>query len=511
MSENDIDKIDPVDFEHNEEITLSNQTAEIKPDKPSLWAWVAVGGLFVVALLVIFVLPSIVSEYELPLERRVDVADLQTREAISAVPAISPFEESQRALQRKEAQDVLAVLLENQEQLNALDVTQWGQEPYAAALEQASLGDEYYRTQEFVSARDSYATSRDELFALIQTVPTVLTRTLIEAQQALDLADSATASDKFSLALLFEPENTIAQIGRRRAESLDEVGVLLREADDLLEDGELERARTIYQRVLALDSRNDSARQKMQETVDLIGENEFSAIMSSGYALLEEGKPERAIDAFLRASAMGINQEQAFAAIAQTENQIVNAEINDLKQLIEVAENDEEWQLAVGDYDKVLTTDPNLLFAIEGRDYAEKRARLDVLLINAIDNPGRFLEAAIFEQTLDIYYTGRAIENPGSRLSSQLDQLQVLLDSSQVPVDVQLISDDLTDVTLLRVGNLGTFEQTAVSLKPGRYVAVGKRAGYREVREEFTVGFGLTPEAVIVRCDESILPTQRRR
>ena len=85
----------------------------------------------------------------------------------------------------------------------------------------------------------------------------------------------------------------------------------------------------------------------------------------------------------------------------------------------------------------------------------------------------------------------------------------MLLENSQVPIEIALVSDNLTDVTLQRIGNLGNFEQTAVSLKPGRYVAVGRRPGYREVREEFTVGFGLTPSTVLVQCVERVVATNR--
>ena len=166
--------------------------------------------------------------------------------------------------------------------------------------------------------------------------------------------------------------------------------------------------------------------------------------------------------------------------------------------------------MAVDEYDKVLAIDTNLLFAISGRDYADKRARLDRLLLEGIDNPERFYEDAVFEQILDVYYTGRAIEPPGPVLIRQLDTLQVLLENSQVQIDIQLISDMFTDVTLLRIAELGKFERQSVSLKPGRYVAVGRRAGYREVREEFTVGFGLTPSSVVIRCEERIVATNRR-
>ena len=108
-----------------------------------------------------------------------------------------------------------------------------------------------------------------------------------------------------------------------------------------------------------------------------------------------------------------------------------------------------------------------------------------------------------------VYYTGRAIENPGARISDQLQKLQLLLETSQVPLDIQMVSDNLTDVTILRIGNLGLFEQTIVSLKPGRYVAVGKRIGYKEVSEECVGGFKQTPDPVLVQCVERVVATNR--
>ncbi|MDE0478477.1 MAG: hypothetical protein OXI13_02505, partial [Gammaproteobacteria bacterium] len=128
------------------------------------------------------------------------------------------------------------------------------------------------------------------------------------------------------------------------------------------------------------------------------------------------------------------------------------------------------------------------------------RALLDGLLTEAIANPYRFNEDEVYREALDVYYTGRSIENPGPKLVGQLDQLEVLLANSQTPVEVRFASDNLTTVTILRVAELGFFEQTSLSLKPGRYVAVGRRIGYREVREQFTVGFGQTPAQVIVQC-----------
>lgn len=510
MSDKEVDKVDAVDFDRNDNSVFLNQAATQQAEKPSPWVWFSLGGLLLLALLVIFVLPSIVSEYELPLERRVDLAEAPVAESVArAATTISPFEEAQRALQRKEAQDVLAELLANQAELDELDVERWGQADYDTSLEQASIGDEYYRSQDFILARQSYEAGRDGLQALLDSTPSIVEQSLIEAERALQALDSATALDNYRLALLLDPESAAAQIGEQRALTLDEVSALISEAEDLVEGGELQAALANYREVLALDSYNEVAGDKVDEVSRLITENEFAQIMSSGYALLQGGEPEQAIAAFQRASRLGIKRDEAQAAIVQAENDIANTEITRLQAQIATAEQSESWQEAVNRYDEVLAIDGNLLFAINGRDYADKRARLDRLLEQAIANPERFSDNAVFEQTLDVYYTGRAIENPGPRLVGQLDELQAFLENSQVPVDISFRSDGLTEVTLLRMENLGTFEQTSLSLKPGRYVAVGKRDGYREVREEFTVGFGLTPEFVTVQCDERVTSGRR--
>ena len=508
MSENPIEhsQSDDTDSSNNSVFSVSTNTPV--QNKPPVALYLGLGALVVVALFVIFVLPSIVSEYELPLERRPDIAELVPAPS-TPVSNISPFEESQRAIARKNAQDVLAALLAVQAELTDYEVEQWGQDKLDSALGKAATGDEYYRTQEFVLATESYEAGKAELEALLATVPTVLSQTLIEAESAFIAGDSARAQSQYSLALVLDPFDEAANTGLARARVMDEVNSLISQAEDFVEDNALEDAQAAYRKVTGLDSYNEAAPAGLSRVAGLIKERDFARVMSRGYVLLESGEPDAAIAVFKEASNMGINKDQALAAIAQTENEIANVEINGLRQVISSAVTAEQWQTAVDNYDKVLAIDPNLTFAIEGRDYAFKRERLNSLLVSAINNPERLSEDDVFQQTLDVYYTGKAIENPGPVLLAQLDSLQVFLENSQMPIDIQFISDNLTDVTLLRIASLGMFERHEMSLKPGRYVAVGKRAGYREVRQEFVVGFNQTPSLVIVKCDERVVATKR--
>ena len=512
MSDQENAKIQPVDFEVDKSIVFDSAPVEPESRRPTLFAWLGLGVLAILALAVIFVLPNIVSEYELPLARRAEIA---LPAPVSAPPqsttnAVSPFEEAQRARQRKEAQDVLAELLEVQEALDSQGVESWAETAYDSAVELAKLGDEAYLQQEFDQARVQYQEGLEAFRTILDRAPTVLDSYLAEGEAALAAYDSALAREKFSVALELEPGSSRAQTGMARAQTLDEVRQLLDEGGELLNGGQPEQGRETLLAALDLDPLNSEASGLLSQAEQLIAEQRFSQAMSQGYAALQADRPDDAIQAFRRAASLGVNAEQAEAAILQTQTEVARVEIESLMQEVERWEQEEQWQSAISGYQNILQIDPNLVFAQQGLDYASKRLTLDQLLEEAIADPLSFAESDVFEQTVDIYYTGRELTEGGPRLQEQLDDLEVLLQNSQVPVEVNFVSDNSTRITLLRVREMGSFASQTLELKPGRYVAIGVKEGYKDVRQEFVVGFGQTPEAVVVMCDEQITTARGR-
>ena len=488
-----------------------NSTSVSDSNKPPVWAWLGLASLILIALLVIFVLPTVVSEYQLPFEPRVDTLQIQSATPNNTNPEISPFEQAQQARQRKEAQDILAELLEFQSQLEQLNVQSWAMSAFEAALETASLGDNFYREQNFVDASETYSEGLRKLSAILDSVEEVFEESLQQAQVAFDDKNTESAIEKFTLAKLLDPDNEEAKIGLERALVLDQVLSLTIKGQQFLEDNALEESRRIFEEILSIDSRNELAKITIEEISQLIVDADFAQVMSRGYSLLQAQEAEEAILQFQAALNFGVREEEALAAINQAENDFANRKISAIQKVIDSSEDEEDWDEAVVQYDRVLEIDPNIVFAIEGRDYASKRAQLNELLVSSINGPDRFYEQDVFQQTLDIYYTGREVEKDraGPLLSGQLNKLEQLLETSQIPIEIQFASDNLTDVSILRVANLGLFEETSLSLKPGRYVAQGKRIGYREIRTEFVVGFGQTPDVVNVLCKERIVPTNR--
>tara|TARA_R110002072_G_scaffold269868_3_gene429670 strand:+ start:224512 stop:225999 length:1488 start_codon:yes stop_codon:yes gene_type:complete len=489
-------------------------------EKLSPWIWVALSVLILLALAVIFVLPRVVEQYELPLVKRVEQppAVPVSAQPVSQGPAISPFEEAQLARQRREAQDVLASLLRQQAELEQVSVQDWAADTFASALEAARRGDEFYRSGDFAQAMLAYQEGDLVLGELLEQKPAVFEQLLSEGNTALETLDADTAAARFELAARIDPTSNEADQGLRRAQVLEEVERLLAEGSRLQEMGELQAARAQFEQASQLDPLHDRANQLLADNSQRMTDAEFNRIMSEGFALLDRGDAEQAITSFERALQVKPGSAQATEAITQTREQLTLDAIARLRTEGQAFEAAEQWQSAISTYEAALARDSNLVFAQEGKDYSERRLQLDTLLQSNLDNPIRLADRDAYDEALEVFRIGRELAadlqqesgKVGERLSAQLEQTETLLQTMQVPMEVRLVSDNATQVTIYRVGELGTFTETSVLLTPGRYVAVGTRPGYRDVREEFLVGFGSETDLLTIRCNEQVAAVNRR-
>ena len=165
-------------------------------------------------------------------------------------------------------------------------------------------------------------------------------------------------------------------------------------------------------------------------------------------------------------------------------------------------EEREDWRAALAEYEAALAVDPHVAFAVEGKERTGARAVLAERLSFHVANPHRLSAEAVAREAEAILDRARDVETPGPRHRAQVDALEKALAVARNPIAVVLESDGLTEITLSRVGPLGTLKRKAVELRPGTYTVVGSRRGYRDVRRQFTVVPGAPVPVVSVRCEE---------
>ena len=494
-------------------ISLTGAASSDTPASPAAAAksgryiWAGLLGLSAVALAVIFILPRFIPP-------AVEVAP--NNEAVSpaagagsppAKPSASratPWDEAQQARLRKASQDLLEQMLAAQNVLEQKGVKTWGADPYDHALSLAKQGDAAYGAQQFQQANDAYGRALQEMTALVKSIPDVFSKTLEKGEKALAEGNANAAADAFALALTIKPDDVAAKRGLQRARTLDQVLALMEKGNQLQQNGELDEARRVYRQALDLDAYAPQASKALGQVEQKIRDRSFNNSMSSGYAALEKNRLADAGKAFEQALKLKPGATEAKSALEQTALRITNGRIELYLSQAREYETRENWSAAVGAYDQALSLDGSLVPARQGRQQAAARAALDQKLENTLSRPERLTDKAVRDEATALAQQAGAIADPGPRLSRQSKMLSDLLQLAGTPIAVTFKSDNQTNVTLYKVGDLGRFENRQLSLLPGHYVAVGNRQGYRDVRVEFIVYAGKSVPPVVVRCDEEI-------
>lgn len=421
-----------------------------------------------------------------------------------AEPELSPYELALQKQQRERAEGILDEFVNYQMQLEEKNVDAWAKEDLSNAKRQAIAGDDLFRKQQFIAAGEAYAKGVSMLEALAQRAIDEVAAGLEAGQTALDDGNQPVAQRSFESVLVIEPENAVAAAGLERAGKLDDVLALMQSGRDAEANGDLITARDAYAEVRKMDSAWQPAVDALTRVRSRIAQGQFAATMSEGFAALESGDTQTAKAAFEQARQLRPGSSDPEEGLAQVELMQRDLRIADHRKLAMASEEAEQWQSALESYEKALALDSTLIFAKQGRDRVKDKAQVATQLATLLNQPERLSSQRVLQSARTLIADARALPGTGSLIVDQTNTLAQLVQLYDTPVTVNLLSDNICEVVLYRVGRLGTFETKALSLRPGQYTAVGTRAGFRDVRKEFKVPAGGPAATVELRCEEPI-------
>ena len=491
--------------EHNPDVTVSRGTPA--------WVLPALGGLILLALLVIFWLPkSLESAKNAPAPTTPETAVaavLEQSGTATGKPSpsdsgASPWSDAQLARLRKEAQEMLAQLLDLQDTLQTRGVEQWAPAAFADVTALAIDGDALYKTRQYEAATANYQQALTALQALQDTMPGELKRRLEIAQQAIEQGDAGAALTELTVAALIEPNSSDVIALQQRAELLPQLLPLLEQSAAAETDGDLSLAQQLLEQATALDPQHQRARSELQRITAKAQSQSFNNAMSKGYAALNENRFDTARKAFLSAATLQQGSSEAASALQEVATAKTAQRLGTLKQQGQKDEQQEQWQQAVNAYEQAQKLDSNIVFASEGLTRSRARAQLDQQFDQAITAPQRLSDATVAGAAAELLQQAKQITPRGPALEQQINQLETLLDQANATVSITLRSDEETEVMVYKVARLGRFAQRELTLRPGTYTATGTRNGYRDVRQSFSITHDNTPTPVTIICTDPI-------
>lgn len=488
------DPIQPAAFDVPAPQQVPEQTHGDKRSHPS-WLYPALGALLVLALVVVFWLPAAVDNSTTETPPTPAAADQSgasqapTAEVTPTAeePAASPWSDAQAAKLRREAQDVLAELLELQFDLQSRGAEHWAATRYAQAVTAAQRGDEQYREREFGPAKASYQHALDQLLQVEAELPAALQQQLVATTTALENLEQDAASTALTLATQIDPQAPELARLQPRVAQLPQLIALHQQAEQALAQNDLAGAVALLEQAVALDPDHaGSAAALAARRADHLAQ-QFNTAMSEGYSALDQQQFAAARKAFARAAKLKPGSAEAASAQAELTSAETAAKLATLKRQGHGHQQAERWQQAVSSYEQALAIDGTVAFARSGLEVARPRLALHRQLQQVLAEPHRLADIAVAQDSEALLAQARTAQPRGPVLQQQIEQLQALLERANTTVDVTLRSDGLTEVIVYKVARLGQFDQRQLTLRPGRYTAVGSRNGYRDVRVTFTV------------------------
>jgi tetratricopeptide (TPR) repeat protein len=278
----------------------------------------------------------------------------------------------------------------------------------------------------------------------------------------------------------------------------------LADAENAERAGDLPKAQSLFADVLKRNPGNVAATEGVARVRKTVADNEFNATLGAGLSALNAGRLAEARTHLERARQLRPDNPEVAAALQRAADTGSGRSLAEMEQKAARMVSEERWSEALAIYDEALARDPSLQFAISGKAAVAPRAELGGRLQALIDRPERLADDAVRVDAERLLARARALPYQGPVIRSQVARLEMLLPTFNQPVMLALESDNATEVAIQRVGFFGAFERREVTLKPGRYTVTGKRAGFRDVRLEFTVSPGQAEQTVVIRCLEPI-------
>jgi len=454
--------------------------------------------LALVAVAVVVILPGRFSSQRQPVQVIPETKQVQ--------PQARAAEES--ASKAREAQELLQKTLNLKARLDNEGVKNWGAEPvvtsYSQVLGLLAEANAYLDDQRFDQAVKGYGETIVKLEQLAASRPERIRRAIQAGNEAFEQLDSNLAKQSYEIALAADYDNREARIGLQRAENLPQVLEHLAKGQFSEDEGDLEFARRMYNDAISLDKDFKTARDHLRQVNQLILERDFQRSMTDAISALNQnkiGQAKYALD-------IARNLRPDAAAVLDLEQQLKNIELRAELQRLNIQvlkyEKTEQWGKAVETYARVLKIDANTGFAKQGKMRAERNAELNRQVQTYLLNPDDLQAPEHRKHALSIYDTAVANSDIGPKFGAKTEKLRHLLEVYNKPVTILVQSDDMTDVTIYRVGRLGHFLEHSLKLQPGRYKAIGTRSGYRDVMLLFTVPVDSEEITLKIYCKEKI-------
>ncbi len=356
-------------------------------------------------------------------------------------------------------------------------------EKFDRALTAAGAAQSFLSEGSFAVAREKMEEASRTLASVETEVAEQLETSLAAGRSALSQGDGAAAKAAFERALELQPDNEFAVKSLERAEKIERVFAMLHQAGALEKNGGFEEAQKVYEQAFEFDPQSATAQAGVARMKTSIRERDFQVALDRATAAREEQRWNDVIAAYEAALKLSPDDDTVKKQLATARVEQREAFIQESLASAYDFEREYDWNNARRIYLDLLKFDPEQADAAEGLSRTGKVLRALLKFERLVDDARSQAQRANFQSAIGAFNNALANKPSYLPLTPEQEELRIMLDRQSRPVQVPLVSDNRTYVTIQGLRLLGRFEATSVPMLPGDYEIVGRRRGYQDVRE----------------------------
>jgi tetratricopeptide (TPR) repeat protein len=278
----------------------------------------------------------------------------------------------------------------------------------------------------------------------------------------------------------------------------------LRAADGKRHENDLDGELKELQAALNLDPDRNDIKSRERALSKLILERRFSKAIQSGLDAV--GRGDLSVASKELGTAKSIAPSRKEVSFLEGKIQVLDRNLQ-VASLIEKAalfvERD-EWEGARLQYEAARSIEPENFLVDQGYRRAVEIVALQDELSNFVSAHQRLASPNVAKLARGAISRAQRLSGFSAKLRQTRDRLEILLGQYGRAVDVLVISDGLTSVSVRSVGTVGVTQGREIQLKPGPYTFEGRRQGYKSKLIRVVIPPGVSRFEVKVISDEPI-------
>jgi len=328
--------------------------------------------------------------------------------------------------------------------------------------------------------------------------------TFSNAQDAYDADSYNEAKLQINNALILNNQSEEAAMLSDKIDKLPDILPLLEKVNTARVENNNEKELSLIKEIIKIIPERESAIERKRELVGIIDRNNFKANITQSYKAIEQSNVEKAKQKLIAAKKIYPDRREIGDLTIAIQKLEKEQRLEEYQQAAQAAMASDNWVVAKQQLELALrerVDDKQIQMSLAN---ATKIVDLINEIDQNIDNPYRLSNKLVASNANARIAEAKLFLNISPSLNEKSDALSRLLESMNINISVEIVSDNQTQIIVRGVGVVGITQSKIIQLKPGHYKFEGKREGFKSRLIDVLIPYDKTSYRLNVICDEPI-------